>query len=187
MSKDVYEREQKKKLENRGVTKRQKVNREERSRLVQHVAKRAAQGDREMVVEGIRFSLRGDGSKLLRIPGMGYRPKRWCSERVTVPDMVTAPLESPRKIKIADVDFFRTKHGNLVRANAVKDLNRYHSQAILASRNDLPRNTRVNHRRQTPQCENFTKNGTLSSHTLTSQDFDLLEMRRRLVSSRVFY
>lgn len=144
MNKDTYDREQKQKLgqlERSRTARRQKVNREERSRLIQHTSN---QGSREMVVEGIRFQLRDDGSKLIRISGKQVVVPKDSSivGELSKTDVASVSKETPRQVKIADVNFFRTKTGNLVRANAVKDLNR------------------LQRLKQRPQCEHFTKHGT---------------------------
>ena len=146
MSKDTYDREQKQKLgqiQRSGAARRQKLDRQERSRLTQHIS---TQGSREILVDGIRFQLREDGSKLLRVTGKqetllgGIELKNGILSKV---DAATAAKDTPKKIKIASVDFIRTKNGNLVRANAVKGIS-----------------TRLHHQKQRPQCEHFTKHGT---------------------------
>lgn len=122
MNKNTYEREQKQiseLKEQARAAKRQEVNRNESSKLIQQASN---QGSREILVEGIRFQLRDDGSKLIRVA-----------------DPTFASRETPKKVTIADIDFFRTKTGNLVRANAVKGLNRTVKQK--------------------PQCQHFTKHG----------------------------
>ena len=162
MNKETYEREQKQKEHGRAA-KRQKINRDEQSRLIQHTSN---QGSREMVVDGLRFQLRTDGSKLLRISGKHGGPDRYRgTSKLNAADARDTSKETPKKVKIADVDFFRTKHGNLVRANAVKDLNRYclMTQTYSNSHDSFSNFYRPLHRKQKPQCEHFIKHGTYSS------------------------
>ena len=144
MSKDTYNREQKSRLEiqeRSRVTKRQKVDLKERSRLIQHTSN---QGSRELLVDGLRFQLRDDGSKLMRVSGKQATSGEPCAIHFMLNsvDAASAVKETPKRVAIADVNFFRTKNGNLVRANAIRDLNRLQRQQ---------------HR---PQCEDFTKHGT---------------------------
>lgn len=147
MNQGTYEREQQQRLERseqQRVAKRRKINDAEQSRLLHHMQLTEATMTRELLVEGIRFQVRDDGSKLIRIPGtrdMACAFPESC-HRLNVTDS-NSRKETPRKTKIADVDFHRTKHGNLVRATAVKGLNK-----------------------QQPQCEHFTKHGTNKSPSI---------------------
>jgi hypothetical protein len=160
MNQGTYEREKKQKEEDR-ATKRQKINRKERSHLITHATER---GSREMLIEGLRFQLRDDGSKLIRLPGeylRKIRPGQLCS---TIADSTTSAKETPKVIKVANVAFFRTKNGNLVRANAIKSLTRYllrHNASEHVSRTYISNYARTNLPSAKAQCENFTKHGTL--------------------------
>ncbi|KAF2481096.1 hypothetical protein BDY17DRAFT_300689 [Neohortaea acidophila] len=125
MNKDTYDRELKRLQQyndNARVSKRQKIDRRERRALMQHANVSATSEHRELVVDGIRFQLRDDGSKLMRIH-----------------DATTDNRPTPKRITIANVDFCRTKTGNLVRTNAIREL--------IKSKNPAP-------------CEQFTKHGT---------------------------
>ena len=163
MSKDTYDREQKQKLEQKQqvrATKKQQVNLEERSKLEKYAA-----NNREVIIDGLRFQLREDGSKLIRISGKlaALFDVDIDRNQLSKIDASTASKESPKKAQISDVDFFRTKNGNLVRANAVRDLNRYsHKHTfILGDLDSLDMYSRPATRKDKPQCEHFTKHGTL--------------------------
>lgn len=122
MNKDTYDREQKHRLEYTELqheAKRKRRNVEEQHRILHHFAA-PQQVSRELVINGIRFTLTHDGSKLTRMAGgLIARPCRWILTKLTVSDAATASLETPKKTKVADVEFYRTKHGNLVRASAL--------------------------------------------------------------------
>jgi hypothetical protein len=69
--------------------------------------------------------------------------------------------ETPRSVKIADVDFFRTKNGNLVRGSALKDTKRYLTEARVQNAKDSRYPSgRLQPRKKTAQCEDFAKHGT---------------------------
>ena len=166
MNKDTYAREQKQVLEQQETAraaKRQKVDLQQRTTLMNHVNTTSASGNREMVVEGIRFQLREDGAKLIRVSG---KTRSHCSpsrnSQLSRVDPSTIAKKIPKKLRIANVDFHRTKNGNFVRAHAVRELIRYPPHAKLAS---YDRDLLLDHRRPTirkekPQCEQFTKHGT---------------------------
>ncbi|KAK5174498.1 uncharacterized protein LTR77_001578 [Saxophila tyrrhenica] len=137
VNKDAHNR----RLQQLRTAKRQKINQQERTTLNQHTS---SEGGRELTIEGLRFQLREDGSKLVRIS-----------------DTATNSMTTPKMVKVADVAFYRTKGGNLVRANAIKGLARY--SAILASRRQKHDSRIVPSRTSNPdtkrQCEHFTKTG----------------------------
>ncbi len=120
VNKDAYDRHQHRKEQLR-ATRRQQINQTERTALIQHTA---SQGGRKLLIEGIRFRLRDDGSKLVRISGATLQPLHKSNELNTT-DTTTTNKVTPKMVKVADVAFFRTKNGNLVRASAVKNLTRY--------------------------------------------------------------
>ncbi|KAK3117921.1 hypothetical protein LTR53_000213 [Teratosphaeriaceae sp. CCFEE 6253] len=144
MTKDTYEREQKQKIEHtsqRRAVKRQKRNTQDQHRILSHLESTGDGTSREMTVEGIRFLLAPDGSKLTRVPG-----EPWSHDRCTnagalrETDTTTYDGATPKKATVVGVDFVRTKGGNLVRASALKAPIR-------------PTSTK-------PQCETFTKHGS---------------------------
>ena len=162
MNANTYEREQKQKQEYVQTPKRQKMGREEKVHAVRQTQKASTSGNREIILDGLRFQLREDGSKLIRVTGKPnslLHPATF-GAKLSQADANTAGKETPRKAKIADVDFYRTKHGNLVRADA---MNRYfdarrHAPTRKNSLYDLNRPTQP---KTKPQCEHFTKHGTL--------------------------
>lgn len=87
-----------------------------------------AHAPRVLQFDDIKFELQLDGSKLVRLS-----------------DPATADKETPRKVNIADIEFLRTKSGNLIRA-------------ATTSQNK----TRPTARAPTKQCDKFTKHGTIS-------------------------
>jgi hypothetical protein len=119
---------------------------------------------REIEIEGIRFQLKEDGSKLIRIRGQSSSDVTFSAGLNNV-DPTNNLKETPKKAKIADVEFFRTKSGNLVRMMAQKGSERYRylqGLASFASNSDSLFNPhRLVKRAPKPQCENFTKHGTL--------------------------
>ena len=162
INRDTYDREQKQKQDHHDrtrVVKRQKIDRDERSRLTQFTS---TQGHREVILEGIRFQLCEDGSKLIRVSGKRDQAISFANvhDTLNLPDDNTTK-ETPRSVKIADVDFFRTKNGNLVRGNALKDAKRYLIEPNVEYAKDLPYPFgRLQSRKKTAQCEDFAKNGT---------------------------
>jgi len=164
ISKDTYEREQKHMLEQKKharAVKRQRINDVERIALMQHVKASPASDGREVVVNGLRYQLREDGSKLMRIHG-ALIPCDAMQALLNSTDPVTGTKETPKRVTIADVTFYRTKTGNMVRATAVRNLTRYPA-AIYHPANGCMSSSNVHRsraRRPLKQCDNFTKNGT---------------------------
>lgn len=137
--------------------KRQKINQAESSHLIQHTS----QQGHELVIEGARFQLREDGSKLVRVSGeCGTDHVDAEYLQLNRADNPTN-MQTPKTAKVAGVDFYRTKHGNLVRANAVKGITRYlsHNFPMPPDQDQLIRSSRTSRPTTTPQCEHFTKNG----------------------------
>ncbi|TKA44772.1 hypothetical protein B0A54_04723 [Friedmanniomyces endolithicus] len=126
MTKDTYEREQKQRIEHEGqhrVAKRLKRNTQDKHRILSHLNSTGAAMSREIAIDSIRFRLAEDGSKLTRVH-----------------DIATDNIQTPKKSTIAGVDFYRTKHDNLIRASALK----------ASARPTINK----------PHCENFAKHGT---------------------------
>lgn len=147
------------------MAKRQKKNQLETSRLITHISSSTDQDNREIDVNGIRFRLKGDGSKLVRVSGMlcpdsSYTPMTLL--RSCLAD--DAAKTTPKRTVIAGVSFLRTKNGNLIRAVAVNNNARYSTCVPLSKRtHSLLKRDRS--RITKPQCEHFTKHGTCSSYT----------------------
>lgn len=161
MKKSVFEREQKQWQEiqdTQRTAKRQKPNRDPSGDT--QVAKPAAQ-HRELEIDGIRFQLKDDGSKLIRVPGQ-LPPYHEDATELNHLDLATTGRETPKKAKVADVEFFRTKNGNLIRAAAQNGHRYYQKRQASFDVHDSPFHPhRAIKRTPKAQCENFTKYGTL--------------------------
>ncbi|KAK5127046.1 hypothetical protein LTR85_008405 [Meristemomyces frigidus] len=157
MTKDTFEREQKHKQEikeqSRAV-KRQKRNTEEQHRILRHVDASGSASTRAMVVEDIRFTLTPDGGKLIRAPGRQDSTENEAGS-LSVADSSTTK-ETPRRAKVAGVEFYRTKRGNLIRASALTGAARCATPTSHGHGSSL---TFYRPIKQTPQCEHFTKTG----------------------------
>lgn len=168
MNKDTYEREAKQKLERKETSRterRQLKNREEQSKLAHHVSTSGSPGSRILEVEGIRFQLQEDGSKLIRVAGKHIsRDGTDMGGRLNTLDPSTDSKETPKRANIAGVVFLRTKNGNLIRATVTNTTNRYPAR----SRYSLYNNSTSAHSHRSSkreQCQHFTKNGTVISLT----------------------
>lgn len=156
MTKDTYEREQKHKQEikeQHRAVKRQKRNAEEQHRILRHVDA-SGTASRELVIEDIRFTLTDNGSKLTRVPGR-QDPGESGTASLTVTDFDNTK-ETPKRAKVAGVEFYRTKHGNLIRASALTGASRCATRSMPWKNSSL---TLCRPIKQTPQCELFTKSG----------------------------
>ncbi|CAK3891021.1 Zinc finger CCCH domain-containing [Lecanosticta acicola] len=98
MTKDTYDREQQVKREPQEKHTRQGIYRSPTT------TNPSASQHRVLELEGIKFKVAHDGSKLFRVD-----------------DPMTAHQETPKKARITGVDFVRTKHGNLLKLNPAKD------------------------------------------------------------------
>ncbi|KAK0322881.1 hypothetical protein LTR54_003098 [Friedmanniomyces endolithicus] len=146
MTKDTYEREQKQRIEQEGqhrVAKSLKRNTQDQHRILSHLNSTGAAVSREIAIDGIRFRLAGDGSKLTRVH-----------------DIATDNVRTPKKTTIAGVDFYRTKHDNLIRASALKASARYWTTPHYGKFELDSPSTCVRPTANKLQCENFTKHGT---------------------------
>lgn len=178
INRETFDREQKRKQEHderTRATRRQKIDSEERSKLNHYTS---TQGNREITIEGIRYQLRNDGSKLIRISGTPASVARSGNSHAMLNFTDNDEhKETCRKVTIADVDFFRTKNGNLVRANALKTTSRYHLSDRFhddGKHSPFPYG-RLQPRKKIAPCEHFTRHGTqISYHRL---DLDHSRMR----------
>ncbi|KAI7407528.1 hypothetical protein KC332_g7860 [Hortaea werneckii] len=121
MTKEAYDREQAAKQESKEqhrANKRQKRNEEEQNRILRYTEE-----SHLLDVAGLRFRVAAQGSKLVRV----Y-------------DGVTDSQETPKRAQVLQVNFFRTKHGNLARAGALARASKH-----------------------LPQCETFTRHGIATS------------------------
>lgn len=117
MTKHTFEREKKQRQELQNMqstVERQKSRRGHNAHVL--VANTATQR-RELEIEGIRFQLKDDGSKLVRLPGQSSLTQEAIS-RLNHIDAGNSGKETPKQAMIADVEFLRTKHGNLIRVTA---------------------------------------------------------------------
>lgn len=133
----VYEKESQNRANAIEQTQRNKVLRKdhaEKARLLNFLGKKSTTGvacasnttatpsSYEVTVEGIRFQVTRQGSKLVRAPGMLWRSQqiltRPCAEN-TIGDP-NPPTAVPRVTTIGGVKFFRTKNGNLIRHGVAK-------------------------------------------------------------------
>lgn len=124
----VYEKETQARTRAIEETRRQKRSQKderERARLMNHMARvgghsDAAPNQYEVVVQGIRFVVAKNGSKLVKVPG--------ASDSISVPPsgshMVLGQGDSakatPRMAVVGGVKFYRSKNGNLYRHGIVK-------------------------------------------------------------------
>ena len=162
MTKDTYEREQKQHKELKAqhrADKRQKRNVEEQDRILRQMNVPGQEANREMVIDGLRFQLSADGSKLIRLAGKKTREPALRTGLNSV-DGPTDTQETPKRAKIAGIHFYRTKHGNLIRASALSGALRYSSVTRHLSYGECSLFTPYRYTRQAPQCEQFTKHGT---------------------------
>jgi len=100
-------------------------NRQEKSKLAHHFNTPGV--NRELVIEGVRFTMKEDGSKLIRVTG-----EPWTaygedgSGRIlkSAEPSATSP-RTPKKAVVAGVEFFRTKNGNLLRSATINVAAKY--------------------------------------------------------------
>lgn len=167
MTKDTYKREQRRQQEyqQRRITNpvypppRQPTRPTYETLSTVHTA-------RVLEFDGIRFELQADGSKLVRLSGERCA-RSYASAPLKDVDPATADKETPRRVKIADVEFLRTKSGNLIRAaTTTHGQTRYHEELhIHAHKRRLQMScSRLDGRASSKQCDKFTKYGTISIH-----------------------
>ncbi|KAH8893784.1 hypothetical protein GQ53DRAFT_644626 [Thozetella sp. PMI_491] len=127
----VYEKEAQSRARAIEQTQRQKQvarNERERSKLFHHVtslkgsAAVAATGKYELEIEGVRFVVAKNGSKLVKVPGGSHLPASGLrtSGAHRVAGDGTAPKATPKMAIVGGVRFYRSKNGNLYRHGIVK-------------------------------------------------------------------
>ncbi|KAK5117562.1 hypothetical protein LTR62_004984 [Meristemomyces frigidus] len=95
--------------EQQRADRRRKRSIQEQSRILHHIDSAGDSTNRAMVIDGIHFRLSPDGAKLTRAPGkLGYWKTPSITSILNFTDMAEAALATPKKIKIANVDFCRT-------------------------------------------------------------------------------
>lgn len=159
MTKEAFERQQKMKADNQVKQLAVKQTRHGSNQT----ATASKEPAREMEIEGIRYQLLNDGSKLIRLPGENDLPV-WRSQTLNIADPSADKKETPKKATIAGVEFLRTKHGNLVRANTTKITQRYSSSIAQIALDPDSHLDQYRNNKPKPQCENFTKHGTRDPH-----------------------
>ncbi|KAK5711897.1 hypothetical protein LTR15_012243 [Elasticomyces elasticus] len=105
MTKDTYLREQKHTTEQKEQQRAVKIlkrNVQDQHRILSHLGSTGSTTNREILINGLRFNIASDGSKLMRVRDLN-----------TIGD-------TPRKTTIAGVGFHRTKNGNMIRASAIR-------------------------------------------------------------------
>jgi pyruvate/2-oxoglutarate dehydrogenase complex dihydrolipoamide acyltransferase (E2) component len=137
-------------------------NRQEKSKLAQHFSTPGA--SRELVIEGVRFSMKEDGSKLIRVTGEPRNGHaifgRGKLLNHTEPS-ATSP-RTPKKAVVAGVEFFRTKNGNLLRSATINVASKY---AKSASKRGMNTTNCV-----TGQRPSQSRNASTSSRTVFHRD-----------------
>lgn len=100
-------------------------NRQEKSKLARHFNTPGV--NRELVIEGVRFTMKEDGSKLVRVTG-----EPWTAHGCGGPGKMLKSTEpsatsprTPKKAVVAGVEFFRTKNGNLLRSATINVAAKY--------------------------------------------------------------
>jgi hypothetical protein len=100
-------------------------NRQENNKLPQHLSTSVA--SRELVIEGVRFTMKEDGSKLIRVTGERRTGHCTIAQGGLLNDSepsATSP-RTPKKAVVAGVEFFRTKNGNLLRSAKINAASKY--------------------------------------------------------------
>ena len=100
-------------------------NRQEKSKLAHHFSTPGV--NRELVIEGVRFTMKEDGSKLIRVTGEPWTTNE--KDRLgrilkSTEPSATSP-KTPKKAVVAGVEFFRTKNGNLLRSATINMAAKY--------------------------------------------------------------
>ena len=133
---NVFEKESQartKAIEQTRLQKQQQRNDRERSKLFNHF-NRAANGtavvastnasvaaNYEVTLDGIRFRVTKNGSKLVKLPGVFSQPGQACSTGAYAREGDNnPPTATPKTATIAGVKFYRSKNGNLYRHGIVK-------------------------------------------------------------------
>lgn len=100
-------------------------NRQEKSKLAHHFNTPGV--NRELVIEGVRFTMKEDGSKLIRVTGEHWTA-HGCDGSGRILNLTEPSATSPRtpkKAVVAGVEFFRTKNGNLLRSATINVAAKY--------------------------------------------------------------
>ncbi|KAJ4290131.1 hypothetical protein N0V88_006638 [Collariella sp. IMI 366227] len=115
-------------------TRRQKLalrDRQERAKLINHLGriansgsfginKQAANDKYEIAVQGVRFIVAKNGSKLIRAPGASRCSEKTIQGTHTTAGDANSAKATPKMADIGGVKFYRSKNGNLYRHGIVK-------------------------------------------------------------------
>lgn len=127
-------------------TRRQKLalkNKQERAKLISHLTRmvdsggfgpanqQTTSGKYEIAVQGVRFAVAKNGSKLVKVPGSSGRLARPLQETHASAGDGNSAKATPKMAVIGGVKFYRSKNGNLYRHGIVK-AQRYVSRHGLA-------------------------------------------------------
>lgn len=122
MTKDVYDREQKQKLELKQRAKEARRRQRfavDQDRIRRRFDQQSAAANRVITIQGVQFRLTDDGTKLTRL-------RRECdsatrsAESTWLNGIDSSGMRTPRKYSLDGIDFLRTKRGNLILASALK-------------------------------------------------------------------
>ncbi|KAK3668702.1 hypothetical protein LTR22_000590 [Elasticomyces elasticus] len=164
MTKDTYVREQKhttEQKEQQRAVKRLRRNVQDQHRILSHLGSTGSTTNREILINGLRFNIASDGSKLMRVRGKPLSKSVLPEQSMLNGADLNTQGDTPRKTTIAGVDFHRTKNGNMIRASAIRP-SRYRSLLAAFGCDSLSMRDRISTNK--PQCENFTKHGSYLSN-----------------------
>jgi hypothetical protein len=100
-------------------------NRQEKNKLAHHFNKPGV--NRELVIEGVRFTMKEDGSKLIRVTGEPWNAHGYDGSGgiLKSTELSATSPRTPKKAVVAGVEFFRTKNGNLLRSATINVAAKY--------------------------------------------------------------
>lgn len=142
----IFEKESQNRAKAMEETRKQKLRQRderEKARLSKHLQRLAGNidhvsgvqprpadlpGNYEIMVQGIRFRVTKNGSKLVKVPGESPQPTRPCREaclcvyelRSPCTGDLNAAKSTPKTAVVGGVRFYRSKNGNLFRSGIIK-------------------------------------------------------------------
>lgn len=134
----------------------------------------------EVIVDGIKFAVAKNGSKLVKLPGASSITQATCILTHARPGDSNAPKATPKVAVVGGVRFHRTKNGNMYRQAVVK------AQRYVAHSDDTHLLTRSAYRRSggvnkvNVPCRNFSTTGNPIPHSSNTLPSCSLVIRRRL-------
>lgn len=170
MTKETFEREQRQRQQyQQQRALKSGASASQQSRQETSSAGSSNHAARVLEFDGIRFELQADGAKLIRVAGERYADlHRRAVLNLADPGLSTK--ETPKKVTIADVNFLRTKSGNLVRVTTTQGNTRYLAHYCDVSQGHCLRATLSSASVRAPQkqCDKFTRHGTVHSRFRTT-------------------